>query len=295
MAQRVSIITPSFNQLEWLKLCAASVADQSEVDVEHIIQDAGTGDELEAWATKQPKVKLFVERDAGMYDAINRGLRRAQGDICAYLNCDEQYLPGTLRKVVEFFDAHPAVDALFGDAVLVDDAGMPLSYRRAVIPGKLHTRLVHLNTLSCATFFRRSIMDRGMFFDPRYRVIGDAVWVHRLLHEKTPMSVLREPLAIFTFTGANLGAGEKSQREMDQWRSAPDAPPAWLKLPAILHHRCRKFLAGAYLPRGCRIQIYTRDSPHARKEFHAPRIGHGWPATEKKFRAADMPTSNTPR
>src|SRR6185503_18334195 len=94
---RVSVITPSYGNSEWLKLCIASVADQAGVEVEHIVQDAGSDDGTLAWLTNDPRVKAYVEKDEGMYDAINRGLRKATGDILAYLNCDEQYLPGALQ------------------------------------------------------------------------------------------------------------------------------------------------------------------------------------------------------
>ena len=66
---------------DWLKLCAASIADQQGVTFEHIVQDAGTGPELEAWAAGRPFLKLYVEKDAGMYDAVNRGLERAIGCV----------------------------------------------------------------------------------------------------------------------------------------------------------------------------------------------------------------------
>src|SRR2546423_4436288 len=71
----VSIVTPSFRQLEWLKLAAASVADQAGVNHEHIIQDAGSCPEIEQWARTIPGLTLYVEKDEGMYDAINRVLR----------------------------------------------------------------------------------------------------------------------------------------------------------------------------------------------------------------------------
>src|ERR1039458_7906042 len=98
----ISIITPSYRQSDWLKLCIASVADQG-VALEHIIQDAGSDDGTLDWLRQDSRVKAFVEKDAGMYDAVNRGLRRASGEILAYLNCDEQYLPGTLITVKAFF------------------------------------------------------------------------------------------------------------------------------------------------------------------------------------------------
>jgi len=99
---RFSIITPSYRNSAWLKLCIASVADQ-QVEVEHIIQDAGSDDGTLDWLLQDKRVRAFVEKDQGMYDGINRGLRRAGGDILAYLNCDEQYLPGALRAVRDFF------------------------------------------------------------------------------------------------------------------------------------------------------------------------------------------------
>jgi hypothetical protein len=89
---KISVITPSFRNSDWLKLCIASVADQG-VDLEHIVQDSCSDDATQEWLPNDSRVKAFIEKDGGMYDAINRGLRRASGDILAYLNCDEQYVP----------------------------------------------------------------------------------------------------------------------------------------------------------------------------------------------------------
>src|SRR6266446_656854 len=119
---RFSIVTPSYRSSAWLKLCIASVADQ-QVEAEHIVQDAGSDDGTLDWLTTDSRVRALVEKDQGMYDAINRGLRRAGGDILAWLNCDEQYLPGALETVGAFFAQHPAVDVLFGDIVMVDAQG----------------------------------------------------------------------------------------------------------------------------------------------------------------------------
>src|SRR6267378_1605118 len=106
-----SIITPSYRNSEWLRLCLASVADQA-VELEHIVQDAGSDDGTLNWLCADRRVKAFVEADRGMYDAVNRGLRRARGEILAYLNCDEQYLPGALKGVWQFFQDHPEVEML---------------------------------------------------------------------------------------------------------------------------------------------------------------------------------------
>ena len=80
----ISVITPSFRSSQWLKLCIASVADQEGVQVEHIVQDAGSDDGTLDWLPHDRRVRAYVEKDAGMYDAINRGLRKSVGEILAY-------------------------------------------------------------------------------------------------------------------------------------------------------------------------------------------------------------------
>src|SRR5215831_17901881 len=82
-----SIITPSYKNSAWLKLCIASVADQKGVELEHIVQDSCSDDGTQDWLPNDRRVKAFIEKDLGMYDAVNRGLRRARGEILAYLNC----------------------------------------------------------------------------------------------------------------------------------------------------------------------------------------------------------------
>ena len=104
---KLSIVTPSFRHSDWLRLCVASVADQAGVEVEHIVQDAQSDDGTQEWLAQDRRVRAYFEKDQGMYDAINRGWRRATGEILAYLNCDEQYLPGGLRAVEEFFRQQP--------------------------------------------------------------------------------------------------------------------------------------------------------------------------------------------
>src|SRR5438552_9069631 len=100
---RFSIITPSFLGRQWLPLCIASVADQQGVEVEHIVQDSCSGDGTEELLGNYPSLRAYIEKDEGMYDAVNRRFGRATGEILAYLNCDEQYLPGALKAVRNCF------------------------------------------------------------------------------------------------------------------------------------------------------------------------------------------------
>src|SRR3954447_16040811 len=104
----ISVVTPSYNMLPYLRRACASVADQEGCTFEHIVVDARSTDGTPEWlATRgQPHI---VEPDRGMYDAVNKGLRVARGGVLAYLNCDEQYLPGTLRFVRERFAQDPSL------------------------------------------------------------------------------------------------------------------------------------------------------------------------------------------
>lgn len=268
---RVSVVTPSYRSSRWLALCIASVADQG-VDVEHIVQDAGSDDGTLDWLPKDPRVRAHVEKDAGMYDAIDRGLKKASGQILAYLNCDEQYLPGAFEKVIRFFIRHPETDVLFGDVVMVDAQGQYLSHRRMQTPLKHHTWTCHLSTLSCGMFFRRSIyFERGVTFDPRWRDAGDGDWMLRLLQARVPMACLGDFTSVFTQTGANMSAGANARRENALLRASA---PAWSRAlrPAwVAGHRLRRMAGGMYSRQPISFSLYTTQSPTARQTMHVPK------------------------
>jgi glycosyltransferase involved in cell wall biosynthesis len=274
---KISVITPSYKQLPWLKLCIASVADQRGVTVEHIVQDAQSGPELEEWVRTRSKAQLYVECDTGMYDAINRGFARATGDIVCWLNSDEQYLKGSLAKVARFFETHPDIDVLFGDALLVDNKGDLLAYRRTIAPILGHIRTSHLNVLSCATFVRRSVLERGFNLNIRWKAIADAVWIAELMQAGIPMMVLNEPLSIFTITDKNLGQTNLAFSESKLWQEETSSRSFLLRAYFVSCHRIMKLLGGAYLPRSISIDIYTLSSPEKRVNRVARRIGFRWP------------------
>jgi glycosyltransferase involved in cell wall biosynthesis len=267
----ISIITPSFRSSAWLKLCIASVADQN-VRAEHIVQDASSDDGTLDWLLKDARVKAFVEKDRGMYDAINRGLRRATGEIVAYLNCDEQYLPGTLARVTDFFEKHPAVDMVFGDVVMVDAEGRYVRHRKMQTPLLYHTWTCHLSTLSCGTFFRRRIVsDENSLFNPALRDVGDGEWMVRMLRRGIQMAVLGGFTSVFTMTGANMSVGPNAKRENRELFEAAPALARKLKPLLILQHRVRRLIGGMYFQRPFDYEIFTLKSPDQRQRFHVDK------------------------
>lgn len=273
---KVSVITPSYSQSEWLRLCVASVADQGG-DVEHIVQDAGSKDGTLDWLTGDARVRAFVEPDQGMYDAVNRGLLRADGDILAYLNCDEQYLPGALAAVTDFFAAHPSVDVAFGDVVVVDSHCDYMLHRKMLPPLKWHTWLCQLSTLTCATFFRRRVIDEwNLFFDPEMRFAGDAAWMLRLLDRGARMASLGRFTSVFGCTGENLGHRAEAQGEMAKFNLCP---PGWVSIlrPAVIaHHRLRRLLGGVYAQQPFSFELYTHGQLDHRVRRPVDRPSCSW-------------------
>ena len=296
-----SIVTPTFHQLAWLRLCIASVRDQalpSTLDsrpstIEHIIQDAETPgieelarelgaefyhdgqlvfggrkevrDAGRAASQQLPKLanedqsvyslKIFSEKDAGMYDAINRGLVHSTGEICAWLNSDEQYLPETLSKVAVIFQQQTKLDVLLGDAILLNSSLDPICYRRIMLPSLWHTRLAHLHSLSCAMFFKKSALPNPPL-NPRRKVVSDAVLMEHFLLSRKNIHACRLPLAAYAFTGQNLSA-DKDCKELNQWWAETRWPPRALKPLVVIHNRLRRLLAGAYRSFPLNTQIHT--------------------------------------
>jgi hypothetical protein len=170
--------------------------------------------------------------------------------------------------VAEFLAAHPAVDVVFGDVVMIAPDGSYLRHRKMQTPLPLHTRLCHLSTLSCATFFRRRLFfEQGFEFDSRWQTAGDAEWMLRLLGKGVRMAVLGRFTSAFTCTGSNLGAGAAAGEER---RRLAGGAPLWARAfkPAIiLHHRLRRWRGGMYSQAPFAYEVYTRRSLGRRERF----------------------------
>jgi hypothetical protein len=204
-------------------------------------------------------------------------LAKATGEICAYLNCDEQYLPGTLHRVVDFFSRHPEIDLLFGDALIIDRTGKALSYRRAIRPTESHVRFSHLNTYTCSTFFRRRILEQGHWLNPKWRSIGDAVWIHGILKAGLKIAVIPQLLSAFALTDQNLSTNNPvSEREKQAWLAEMNVPALPFSIGHVLLHRLRKLFAGAYTKRNFDYEIYTLASANQRVRFAARSLGGVW-------------------
>ena len=271
-----SIITPSFRSSAWLKFCIASVADQTGVELEHLVQDSCSDDGTQTWLPQDKRVKAFIEKDNGMYDAVNRGYRRATGDILAYLNCDEQYLPGALKTVHDFFEAHPQIDVALPGTIVTDSEGKYICHRHSLVP---HPQGIWFRfpVLTSSVFIRRRVIhERGFFFDTRWRDLGDFHWVLSLMKNRVPMAVCDSFTSVFADTGENMNLKPNAIREKNETAAMT---PGWvrrLKLVWIAQHRLRRLAAGHFHLQPTSYSIYTRTNPESRIQFDVPKPTAVW-------------------
>jgi glycosyltransferase involved in cell wall biosynthesis len=173
---KISVVTPSYNQSQFLEKTILSVLNQNYPNLEYIIIDGGSTDGSIEIIKKYEKYLTYwvTEKDNGMYDAINKGLKIASGDILAYLNSDDVYYPNTMNIIVDYFVKHPETSLVYGNCDFIDWEGNFLyTYR---FPKFNWHRFIVLNWSSIpqqTTFWRRGVHDEIGYFDPILKMAGD--------------------------------------------------------------------------------------------------------------------------
>jgi glycosyltransferase involved in cell wall biosynthesis len=188
MSLLVSIITPSFNQASFIEGTIRSILEQDYPNLEYIIVDGGSTDgSVEIIRQYADRLSWWVsEPDQGQTDAINKGFAHAHGEILAWLNSDDTYLPGAIGQVVDYLQAHPDVGMVYGDANLIDQHGNVIGKfpARQTDYKKLRRGFVHIPQQ--AAFFRASLWQKVGPLDPTFYFAMDYdLWVR--LAQQAPM------------------------------------------------------------------------------------------------------------
>ncbi|HSH94763.1 MAG TPA: glycosyltransferase family 2 protein [Roseimicrobium sp.] len=221
---KLSIITPSFNQDSYLEETLLSVLNQRQDGLEYIVVDGGSRDgSVEILRTYADRLSWWVsEPDAGQADAINKGLARATGDVVAFLNSDDVYLPGALKAVTDFFAAHPEANWVCGGWLMFGEpADMETSVWFPKPPSNAAACLYqHFSAAQPAHFWRRSLFQKHGPFDASYRYCFDHEFYVRLLLAGERCHPLNVPLAAYRIHGSSktVAEGDRFTHEFDAIR-----------------------------------------------------------------------------
>lgn len=182
---KITIITPSYNQADYLEETIDSVLSQGYPDLEYMVFDGGSTDHsVEVIKKYEAHLSYWESKpDKGQSDAINKGLHRATGDIINWLNSDDYYEAGTLHKVAAAFEK-PETLMVAGRSRLFNDADQrTLSYSRGtdIYPGQLARSIGQARIDQPETFFRKEAIDQMGLLNARLHYIMDKEWYIRFL------------------------------------------------------------------------------------------------------------------
>ena len=266
----VSVVTPSFNQSAYLEQAIRSVLEQGYPEIEYMVMDgASTDGSVEIIRKYSSRLAYWAsEKDSGQADAINKGMRRAKGEIVAWLNSDDYYLPGAIESAVAALEANPQAVLVYGNMLAVDQAGQTIN--------QLRYRQLTLEDLLCfqiigqpAVFMRRAAFEKAGGLDLDFHFMLDhQLWIKiamqgPLVHVDQTWSAARyHPLAknraqaswLWARSLSHFGLGGGSRRSC-----ANIGPPSTPRPRFCLSRRCA-------LLAGCRTIMEFAQSLDARVE-----------------------------
>ncbi|HMX19131.1 MAG TPA: glycosyltransferase family 2 protein [Anaerolineales bacterium] len=182
----VSIITPSYNQAAYLEQTLLSVLNQDHAPIEYIVVDGASKDaSVEIIKKYSDRLAYWVsEKDGGQAEAINKGFARATGEIIAWINSDDYYLPGAVSAAVKMFEANPEVMLVYGNMLAVDEHGKTfntLTYKQLTLEDLLCFQIIG----QPAVFMRRSALQKTSGLDSTFHFLLDHfLWIQLAQHGK---------------------------------------------------------------------------------------------------------------
>ena len=216
------------NQRPYLEAMFESLRSQGYRNFEHLVVDGGSTDGTLEVLHSTPAGGAFSwisEPDKGMYEAVNKGLRLARGEILAYLATDDSYLPWTLEVVVDAFRRNPDAGLVLGDLISVFDDTL-----RGELRTNPHPDAGYLRRFFClgqpAVFFRREVVEQCGYFDEDLKVIGDCEYWMRVAEHFRGVKVA-EVLAVDRIRTASKRVVDSSLGEEEVARVRRPYQPRW--------------------------------------------------------------------
>jgi len=217
---RISIITPSYNQCQFLESTIKSVLEQGYPELEYIVIDGGSDDNsIEILRKYEDKLAYWVsEKDRGQAHAINKGLRKATGDILAWINSDDIYFPGAFEKVEKAFEDNLHADVIYGDGVLIDEQGKHIKTRYGI--GFNYTVWLYgvAEAFQPEVFYRKSAIDKSGLLDESFHMMMDREWWIRMARCGCKFVHLPEKLGALRVYGERKSTKYQKLNDADRWR-----------------------------------------------------------------------------
>jgi glycosyltransferase involved in cell wall biosynthesis len=217
----ISIVTISLNQAQFLDQALRSVLDQQGVAIEYIVVDAGSIDRSRAIVDsyRARLSRTIFEPDRGPADGLNKGFSYATGDIYCYINSDDYLLPGALKRVEEYFESHPEVDVVSGNAVIVDAAGKVL---RMGYSERFSARMEALGAavlMQPSTFWRARAHRLVGGFNPKNNAAWDGEFFFRLHRLGGRFSLMDEVLSAYRIHASSITGSAKLDDAIRNYRA----------------------------------------------------------------------------
>ena len=210
---KVTILTPSYNQAQFIEQNILSVYDQHDVDVEHIVIDGGSTDGTVEILKKYPHLKWLSEKDAGQADALQKGLSMATGDIIGWINSDD-YLEKDVLGIVSGIFESSLIDWVIGNLTFTFEKGKVLPDRSRIITRR--SLLSNPDFLrQQGAFFRRDALVRCGGFDKKYHLCMDLDLWFRMLRLSEPL-MFDQNLAYFRIHEAQKTSGKQNEAQLKE-------------------------------------------------------------------------------
>ena len=242
---KISIITPSFNQGQFIEQTIQSVLSQNYPNLEYIVMDGGSTDNTVQILKKYTgELEWTSKKDKGQSDAINKGLRMATSDIVAWLNSDDYYLPGALQKIGNYFMENKSAKWLTGDYEIVDKKGKKIQsfvrkYKNILRSLPFKGTLYVANYINQpSTFCKRSVFDQIGYLQESYHLCLDYdLWLR--INKRYPLHTISSPLSAFRIHSASKGKNNYRMQFQEELEVAQKNQASSF---ALFLHRVHSFL-----------------------------------------------------
>jgi glycosyltransferase involved in cell wall biosynthesis len=192
----VSIVTPVFNGARFIEELILSVQSQDYPCIEHIVIDDGSTDGTVEILKKYPHLHWWSRENRGQYATMNEGLDAAKGEMVCFVSADDVLASGAVHRVMEFVQANPDCDGVYGFTAFMRENGepyLPVTPFR-YLPLKYYAYLWHVS--HCSLYIKRDVLlINTLYFDPSLHYVGDYDWIIRLINKSIKINMLRESLS----------------------------------------------------------------------------------------------------